>query len=296
MSKARLVITAVVVEGRPVQEVSTTYGVARSWIYELLARYRIEGDVAFEPRSRRPHSQPTAIPKATVELIIRLRRQLTRQGLDAGSHTIAWHLVQQHQLTVSEATIWRILKRAGLITPEPKKKPKSAYICFAAEQPNEMWQVDFTHYRLTRPDGTPGADVEILCFIDDHSRRVISVTCHRRVTGPAVVFAFRQAVADQGIPASVLSDIQAWWCPEVPGLSGRRCEDRWVRHPPIVVASPIGARRDSLPVDHVGVRGLLPETGHPVRNLATAPNSPRIPVSECLVRLVLMRQWAVDSC
>jgi hypothetical protein len=52
---------------------------------------------------------------------------------------------------------------------------------------------------------------------------------------------------------------------------------------------------DSLPVDHVGVRGLLPETGHPVRNLATAPNSSRIPVSECLVRLVLMRQWAVEG-
>ena len=65
-------------------------------------------------------------------------------------HTIAWHLAEQHQLTVSEATIWRTLKRAGLITPEPKKKPKAAYICFAAEQPNEMWQVDFTHYRLTR--------------------------------------------------------------------------------------------------------------------------------------------------
>jgi hypothetical protein len=100
---------------------------------------------------------------------------------------------------------------------------------------------------------------------------------------------------DEILFTRLLTDIQAMWCPEVPGLSGRRCEDRWVRHPPIVVASPIGARRDSLPVDHVGVRGLLPETGHPVRNLATAPNSPRIPVSECLVRLVLMRQWAVDG-
>ena len=170
---------------------ATAYGVSRQWIYKLLARYRIEGEAAFEPRSRRPHSQPTAIPTATVELIIRLRQQLARQGLDAGSHTIAWHLVEQHQLTVSEATIWRILKAAGLIIPEPKKKPKSAYICFAAEQPNEMWQVDFTHYRLTRPDGTPGADVEILCFLDDHSRYALSVTCHRRVTGPAVVAAFR---------------------------------------------------------------------------------------------------------
>jgi len=183
VSKARLVITAVVVEGRPVREVAAAYGVARSWIYELLARYQAEGEAAFEPRCRRPHSQPTAIPGATVELIISLRHQLTGQVLDAGSHTIAWHLVEQHQLTVSEATIWRILSRAGLITPEPKKKPKAAYICFAAEQPNQMWQVDFTHYRLTRPDGTPGADVEILCFLDDHSRYALSVTCYRRVTG-----------------------------------------------------------------------------------------------------------------
>ena len=100
----------------------------------------------------------------------------------------------------------RILKAAGLITPEPKKKPKAAYRSFAAELPNQMWQVDFTHYRLTRPDGTPGADVEILCFLDDHSRYALSVTCHQRVTGPVVVAVFRQTVADQGIPASVLSD------------------------------------------------------------------------------------------
>ena len=43
-----------------------------------------------------------AIPVATAELIIRLRRELTRQGLDAGAHTIAWHLSEQHQLTVSD--------------------------------------------------------------------------------------------------------------------------------------------------------------------------------------------------
>jgi len=206
VSKARLVISAVVVEGRSVGEVSAAYRVARSWIYELLARYRAEGEVAFEPRARRPRHQPTAIPAATAELIIRLRGELAGQGLDAGPHTIAWHLAQQHQLTVSAATIWRTLKRAGLIVSEPKKKPKSAYVSFAAEQPNQMWQTDFTHYRLTGSDGSPSADVEILTFLDDHSRYALSVSCHRTVTGPAVVAAFRQAVADQGIPASVLSD------------------------------------------------------------------------------------------
>ncbi len=126
MSKARLVITAVLVEGRSVREVSAAYGVARSWIYELLSRYRTEGDDAFEPRSRRPQASPSAITHGHRELIIRLRQQLAGQGLDAGAHTIAWHLAQQHQLAVSPATIWRTLQRAGLITPEPKKKPKAA--------------------------------------------------------------------------------------------------------------------------------------------------------------------------
>ena len=91
MSKARLVITAVVVEGRSPGEVATSYGVARSWVYELVARYRVEGEAAFAPRSRRPTTSPTAIAKETVELIVALRRQLVTQGLDAGSDTIGWH-------------------------------------------------------------------------------------------------------------------------------------------------------------------------------------------------------------
>jgi hypothetical protein len=51
-----VVITAVVVEGRRPGEVAAAYGVARSWVYELVARYRAEGDTALEPRSRRPHT------------------------------------------------------------------------------------------------------------------------------------------------------------------------------------------------------------------------------------------------
>jgi transposase InsO family protein len=95
-------------------------------------------------------------------------------------------------------------RRAG--HPEPKKRPKSSYIRFAADQPNECWQADITHYRLTRPDGRPGADTEILSWLDDHSRYALSVTAHHRVTGPIVLAEFRKAVATHGIPASTLTD------------------------------------------------------------------------------------------
>jgi hypothetical protein len=113
MSKARLVIAAIEVEGRSAADVVAAYGVSRSWLYELLARHRVEGDAAFELRSRRPHTTPKATPPQTVELVLRLRKQLSESGLDAGAETIGWHLMHRHRVTPSRATINRILVRHG---------------------------------------------------------------------------------------------------------------------------------------------------------------------------------------
>ncbi len=203
MSKARLVITAVVVEGRSQGEAARAFGVSQGWVSKLVARYRAEGEAAFEPRSRRPKTAPQAIPGQVAELIIALRKDLAGQGLDAGPETICWHLAHHHQIRVSRVTVSRYLARAGLITPEPAKRPKGSYLRFEAEQPNECWQADFTHCRLADGTGT-----EVLTWLDDHSRLALSVTAHRRVTGPAVLAAFRAAVAAYGPPASTLTDIQ----------------------------------------------------------------------------------------
>ena len=97
--------------------------------------------------------------------------------------------------------MYRILRRAGLTKVEPKKRPRSSYIRFQADLPNECWQADFTHWRLA-----DGSDVEILCWIDDHSRTAISVTAHRRVTGHIVVDVFTNALEVHGVPASTLTD------------------------------------------------------------------------------------------
>ena len=201
MSKARLVITAVVVEGRSQGQVAGEYGVSQGWVSRLVARYRAEGEAAFEPRSRRPQSSPSAVSHATVELIVRLRKDLADRGLDAGPHTICWHLEHHHQVRVSAATVSRYLTRQGLVTPDPRKRPRSSYLRFAAELPNECWQSDFTHYRLAG-----GADTEIIGWLDDHSRLIVHLTAHRRVTGPIVVASFRAACAAYGVPASTLTD------------------------------------------------------------------------------------------
>ena len=206
MSKTRLVITAVVTENRPVAQVAAEYGVSRSWLYELLARHRTEGEAVFEPRSRRPKRTPNATPTDVVELIVELREKLTTAGLDSGPDTIKWHLEHHHSLRVGRTTIARHLTARGLVVPEPKKRPKSSYIRFEASLPNERWQSDFTHYRLTHPGRRPGPDVEILSWLDDCSRYALSVTAHHRVTGAIVLATFRETVAEHGIPASTLTD------------------------------------------------------------------------------------------
>jgi transposase InsO family protein len=201
VSKARLVITAVVVEGRPAGQVAAEYGVSRSWLYELLVRYRAEGEAAFEPRSRRPLTSPAATRAETVELVVRLRKELVGAGLDAGPATIAWHLRQHAGVTVSTATIARILTRQGLVSPQPKKRPKASYLRFEAAMPNECWQSDFTHYRLA-----DGLDTEIITWLDDHSRYALHVSAHSAVTAKIVLATFGQAINSHGVPASTLTD------------------------------------------------------------------------------------------
>ncbi len=102
---------------------------------------------------------------------------------------------------MSPVSIHRHLRAAGLITPTPQKRPKSSYIRCAAEQPNERWQADFTHWWLAN-----GTHVEILNWLDDHARYALSVTAHARVTGSIVLATFRTACAAHGIPASTLTD------------------------------------------------------------------------------------------
>ena len=215
MSKARLVITAVVVEGRTHADAAREYGVSRSWVSRLVARWRLEGDTAYQPRSRRPRSSPAKIGDAVVELIVELRHTLVAEGLDAGPETIRWHLVHHHGVEVSTSTIRRYLVAAGLVTPEPKKRPKSSHVRFAADLPNEMWQADMCWWSLA-----DGSHTEILSFIDDCSRYALSVRAHRSVGTAAVIEAFNKTAAHNGCPSSVLTDNAMYFTSRFAGGKG----------------------------------------------------------------------------
>ena len=201
MSMARLVITAVVVEGRSKSEVARAYGVSRRWVQLLVARYREEGDAACEPRSRRPRSSPHRVDEALEDEIVEWRKRLQSEGLDAGAVTIAWHLGRSREQVPAVSTIWRVLSRRGFVVAQPHKRPRSSWVRFEADQPNERWQADVTHWSL--PDGT---EIEILNIIDDHSRLVIGSDARTTFKATDVVACFHKAAGRYGFPASMLTD------------------------------------------------------------------------------------------
>jgi transposase InsO family protein len=193
----------VVLEGRSKSEVARDYDVSRQWVQQLVRRYQTEGATAFEPRSRRPHTNARAVGPELEDRIVRLRKTLSRRGLDAGADTIGAHLAADPSVTKVPAvsTIWRILTRRGFVTPQPHKRPRSSWKRFCAELPNHCWQADVTHWHLAH-----GGGVEILNILDDHSRLAIASLARRSIGGPDVVDTFTTAFTRWGTPASVLTD------------------------------------------------------------------------------------------
>jgi transposase InsO family protein len=201
MGVEHYVIEAVLRDGRSHREVARSAGVSKAWVTKLVARYREGGVPALEPRSRRPRSCPHAVAADIQSAILELRQQLERAGYDSGPHTIAHHLRLQHPDVPSVATIWRILKRQGLITAQPHKRPRCSFVRFEAALPNQMWQSDFTHWQLA-----DGSGVEILNYLDDHSRLLLACDVFPTVKGLDVVQTFYAATERHGLPAALLTD------------------------------------------------------------------------------------------
>jgi len=197
----RYVVDAVVLEGRSPSEIARSHGLSRTWVYELVKRFRAGGYQALEPRSRRPRRCPHQYGPEVEALVVLLRGQLAAAGHEAGAATIAHHLARYGAPVPAVSTIWRILSRHGLVIPEPHKRPRSSFVRFAAALPNELWQTDATHWELA-----DGSTIEILNLIDDHSRLCLASVAFATVKATDVVAVFHEAATAHGYPATLLSD------------------------------------------------------------------------------------------
>jgi transposase InsO family protein len=177
--------------------------ISRQTFYKFRRRFSQEGLAGLEDRSRRPVSCPGQTSAAVEEVVLRKRKQLLEDGRDHGPQSIQWSLQREaHPRVPSRSTIWRILTRHGLITPQPQKRPKSATKRFCFARPNACWQSDWTGWQLA--DGTA---VAIAGTLDDHSRYLPALQAGiGHGTAELVWSTMLAGITDGGIPAMSLTD------------------------------------------------------------------------------------------
>jgi putative transposase len=166
----------------------------------------------WEPLSTRPLTRAAHATPVEVEAeVVRLRLELAEApGQDYGADSVRYYLLQVAELedwavrgvkVPSRATIHKIMKRHGLVCPEPKKRPKSSYRRFAYARPRDCYQIDATRVQLA-----DGAQVVVFEVLDDCTRTLVATLAWPVENAAGAVAAIQRAFADWGVPALVLAD------------------------------------------------------------------------------------------
>jgi transposase InsO family protein len=185
-----------------VRQFCQAHGVSTWFFWDLRRRHSVLGDVVLEPLSRAPKRVANRIGAEVEEAVVAMRKSLDELGADSGPASIRYYLTDSlGEAAPSEATIWRVLRRRGFITPEPRKAPRHASHRFVASRANECWQIDATHWQLA-----DDSVVEIINVLDDCSRVAVASLAVTTCTAENSFEAMCSGAQRWGWPEWVLSD------------------------------------------------------------------------------------------
>ena len=180
-----------------VTEVCRRHEISRDTFYRWKRRFEAVGIAGLLDRSRVPITQPKRIDGALEEDICTMRIEHPRWG----AHTIHTRMARAGKNPPSESTIHRALKRNGLVSSDPTKKPKSLLRRFERDEPNDLWQMDATEVALS--DETTA---EVVSVLDDHARFLLAAIVCPVATCEVTWAAFVAAARSYGLPRQVFTD------------------------------------------------------------------------------------------
>jgi transposase InsO family protein len=97
------------------------------------------------------------------------------------SREVSCHITDSCGFSISESTVYRILKKAGLVkSPEVKTFPAGPEYSVKTRRPNEQWQTDAT-YMLVKNWGW----YFLISILDDYSRKILAWRLQRRMDAGA---------------------------------------------------------------------------------------------------------------
>jgi transposase InsO family protein len=104
---------------------------------------------------------------------------------------------------LAESTVWRLLRREGLMQPSEQAAVDRRR--FEAELPNDLWQSDVMHGPSVTVDGK-NRKAYLIAFIDDMSRLICHAQFYLSENLNSYLDALRQALLTRGLPRKLYVD------------------------------------------------------------------------------------------
>lgn len=167
-----------------------------------LLAYRREGFEGLKPKQRSDRGQPRKLTPEQEEDILALR-QLER---DMPASVFYDRLVDKGEILpmeVSYATVYRLLKKHGLIGKDRQKSPERKR--FAYDTVNTLWQGDMSYGPYLSVEGKK-VQTHLFAFIDDCSRVVPFAQYFFSEKTESLSTVFKEALLRRGIPKIVYVD------------------------------------------------------------------------------------------
>lgn len=192
-------VLAVIQDGWRVTEVAHRMGVSRQTVHNWIARYEAGGLASLADRSHRPNTCAHQIPPELEAQICELRRQHPGWGPRRIEHQLARLGVDPMP---SRSSVYRCLRRHGLIELRPRKRRREEYRRWERDRPMQLWQMDVMG-GVMLDDGT---ELKVVTGVDDHSRFCVAAGLVRRAISKSVCEVLAHALKTHGIPDEILTD------------------------------------------------------------------------------------------
>lgn len=221
-------VLAVISDGRTVQEVAAAVGVSRQTMHAWLGKYEAGGLEGLVDGSHRPRGCPHQMPGVIEAAVLEARRAHPSWG----PRRIAVVINQRLGVgSVTESSVYRCLRRAGLVEPDGRRRRRREWKRWERGQPNELWQMDVVGGFLL----SDGSHAKALTGVDDHSRFCVSARLMARERTQPVCDGLTLAMNRFGVPEQILTDngrvfTGRFFTPPTEVLFDRICRENGVEH------------------------------------------------------------------
>jgi len=178
------------------------FGISRQSGYNLINRYKKEGELAFIPQSKSPKRIPNKTSKAVENKIVALRKKHEDWGARKLRKLLETKFKESEIPSVT--TVNTILKRNNLITRQRRRfgRRRKEYPEFKSNEYNEIWSSDFKgEFRLKN-----SRKCYPLTICDSKSRKILGIRCCYRPTYNSVKQGYISAFREYGMPNFIHTD------------------------------------------------------------------------------------------